>query len=391
MAFQSCYALRTVPEYTVVGYILLVAAAACLLMMKPNTENAGFRWVALFGFIVVVGVIVSALFNSGLAISADTIRLVLILLVAILIVSRVSFSVFIRYFIVTMKALTLITLVVWACVNILRIDFHLPEVANFRGLIYQVGILFFQSAQYTTDSGLYQCMSIFWEPGIYASFLLLAIAMETCGIAARKPQDLLLFSVADVLTFSTAGIAMLPIALIPLLFSRKGKGSTALFLLCLIVALMCVLNIQSILEVLALINPSLFGKLVQTDLVTTATRLTSPLINLEAWTSSPLIGLGLDGASSYYEASMNAMSAVDSMTSTTTYLLAAFGATGVLVAVMWCVGIFKMPYGSYYRKIFFLLLIFLIMNKETHTTTMAMYCLLFYFTQQAFGSLRSKS
>ena len=391
VAFQSCYALRTVPEFTIAGYVLLVAAFICLLAMKPEADHLDSIWVVLLGAAVVVGVMVSTLWNSGLSIDADTIRLILILFVSILMVLKVAFSTFIRGFIGAMKALTLIALGVWVCVNLFRIELPLPEVANFRGLVYQVGILFFQSTQYMTDFGFYQCMSVFWEPGIYASFLLLAITLETCEIAERKPQDIILFAIAVVLTFSTAGIAMLPIALLPLLFSNKGKGSTALFWLCLVLVLVCVLNIETILQYLAFLNPSLFGKLVQIDLVTTATRLASPAINLEAWTSSPIVGLGLDGASSYYEASMSSISSVDSMTSTTTYLLAAFGVTGLLISVMWFVGILKMPCSSTYQKILLLLLFILIMNKETHTTTMVLYCFLLYFVHQAFNSPRSKS
>lgn len=378
IAFQSCYALLTVSEYTIIGYLLLVLALLSLLMVKPLNGGMLSKGCVAVGAVFLFGIMLSTLINEGFSFSPDTLRLLAVVAISLLIVAKVPFCTFISGFLTVLKVLTLVALFVWLLVNVFRVSMPLPEATNFRGLVYQIGYIFFLSSQYTDFGGLYDSLSIFWEPGIYSSFLLIGIALETSGVAELKKSDIALFSVAVLSTFSTAGIVLLPVAMSPLLFRKNGKFSAALFFALLSLTLVIVINMQSILQFLATVNYSLFGKLVQLDMLTTSTRIESPLINLNGWLLNPVIGNGLEGATNYYQLAMASSSAIDSMTSTSTYCLSAFGAFGAIPIVCWIAGVMRVRRVTIYQKVIFLTLIFIVLNKETHTATLFLYCLMFY-------------
>jgi hypothetical protein len=287
----------------------------------------------------------------------------------------VDFAIFSRCFIACMKLITIISLVVYVLVGCMGVNFNLPTVTNVNGQVYTNGIVFF-ILQPLESIGFRNC-GIFWEPGLFASFLIVALIFEMYfKFGKMNLLNLLLFTLGILSTLSTAGYVAL-FFVFALLLCRDSKNNNIwapLTLMILAGFLYCYFDV--IIQFLLVYNYHLFIKLVAMS-GSGSTRLFGPLLNLAIFKSYPVFGAGFYEANNLYIQNMFSFDA-NAQTSTSTYFMAALGGFGVLYTCLWAYGVWKIRHLHVVGKIALLCLILIILNKEPHSTMLFTYCFLFY-------------
>lgn len=276
-----------------------------------------------------------------------------------------------------MCATSCVSLFVWIATNWLGINLPFPGFENVNGVHYKTIFIVSQFAEAYIDAS--NSMGFFWESGIFASYLLLAISVEFMVNKKASKVRLALLVVTLFTTGSTAGFLLLPLALAVGLLKNGGRGRVAISIGIVILVLWAFTNYSTIIEVLMQFDPLLFWKLGDADAVTRLTRLQSPGVCWNLFSASPVLGLGYGEALEAYSAVAVGSSTIDSLTTTSFFQLAAFGVSGF---VMWGVTLYaliatrRLPLSA---SILLALLFVMVINKEPHTASALTYILVFSF------------
>lgn len=220
---------------------------------------------------------------------------------------------------------------------------------------------------------------IFWEPGLFASYLILASVFEIEFSQKHSRWKLIIFVVTVLTTYSTAGIILL--CLVGILLVDKEIENNNIRMIWFFVLILLGLTIfifqNRILESLIHINPEVFSKLLGEDTSKT-TRLGGPLLNLSIFYSHPIFGAGFSGATELFQ-NMKILFKADSQTSTSLYMMAALGIGGICYTIWWIKGIMTNKNFSFLSKIVIVIIVISILNKEPHNALMATWLILFVF------------
>lgn len=282
-------------------------------------------------------------------------------------------------------------LTIISCVSIILFFLHLitDSVVGFYAFETNTSIVSNFTFLNFQDIFLNRIQSVFWEPGLFASFLLVGSAFEIIVIKEKHYFRIITFLFALVLTFSTAGyiLYLLVIAIfVDELLTEKGKTKltvifeTAFFPVLIILILVLFIFPDKFSNIL----PSVFNKLVDTNQSFT-TRLYSPLINLQIFKKNPVFGSGIHGANySYSMELVNYSEIMDAQTSTTTSLLSKFGVLGIIPTLMLIAGPLGWKKTNVFKRICFVLLLFFIFNKEPHENILFSWILIFYFIFESY-------
>ena len=224
---------------------------------------------------------------------------------------------------------------------------------------------------------IFRNQGVFWEPGLYASYLLIAMMLEINFSRNIKIWKIIILIITLFTTLSTAGILML--SLIILLYVERFIKKKYMYYL-FVLAVMTIVIIgyffkDNIIQYLVEFNPRLFFKLLSNE-TTKMTRLYAPLLNLFIFLENPIFGAGYIGATEIFQLEKMKYY-IDSQTSTNFYMLAALGTFGVLYTVWWLKSIFMNKSFSIITKIGIFLLIFIILNKEPHNELLLTWVILF--------------
>lgn len=302
------------------------------------------------------------------------------ILCAIVIAKLLSFERFVKYYQIIIFALTIVAIFVFLFTAISGINFSiLPEFVSGKDRVYFN--YFFLAFQY----GENRIQSIFWEPGLFATFLLLAMAFEILFRRKTRPLFFAVYLIGLFLTFSTFGYVCFAIVCL-LAVNKKVKN---FWLACLAYALVISIFVlfigftDSILPFLTKILPSVFTKLDNkgTIEIIGGDRLYSPMFDIECWLKSPIFGNGMSKMTTYY-ADAALTKNIHAQTSTTTYFLAEFGILGLAFPVFFSFGLFKMKNISPENKAILFILFLLILSKEPHQGIMLDYILMFLFVKE---------
>lgn len=129
--------------------------------------------------------------------------------------------------------ISVISLIMFICINILHIQIPYTSITVEKETEFYrsyFGIFYTARTYYKTIMGIsfYRLQSFFWEPGIFAIYLNIAIFYYTFYIRNGKIYQLIIFLICMVLTLSTTGICLV-CGLITICFvknfniSKKGK------------------------------------------------------------------------------------------------------------------------------------------------------------------------
>lgn len=145
-------------------------------------------------------------------------------------------------------------------------------------------------------------MGIFWEPGAFQTYLIIAMIFEDCIDHKRKIWHLLIYSIAILTTISTTGIICL--LLFWIVYILKNDKKTVSLLMGLVVLLCCIIVIaypdllppQMRFGIVEKLNDLFSG---DQELRTVQTRMDSIVYPLQAFWENPLFGVSKSGMSAW--------------------------------------------------------------------------------------------
>lgn len=302
------------------------------------------------------------------------------ILCALLIAKLLNFEKFIKYYQIAIFVLTLIAIFVFLYFLITGFNFSLlPEFASGKNTAFYN--YFFLTFQY----GEKRMQGIFWEPGMLASFLLLALSFEIIFRRRIRPLFFITYLVGLLLTFSTFGYACLTIVAI-LFVNKKIRNfwvAAVLYILFFGSATSIFIFTDKIVPILVDILPAVFGKLINKGNIVlfSGDRVHSLQFDIECWLKNPIFGNGMTKMSQYY-ADAAITRDIHAQTSTLTYYLAEFGILGLAFPFFLILGLVSMKRPELENKIVLLMLYVLILFKEPHQGIMFDYVFMFLVVKE---------
>ncbi|GAA4118566.1 hypothetical protein GCM10022249_23460 [Enteractinococcus coprophilus] len=288
----------------------------------------------------------------------------------------IPFDIFVHWFCGAMAVFSLIALAAW----LLFIVFELPlvgnEVINYNGAVYNNGVIYFLLLGWD-GLPIDRSMGPFWEPGLFASFIVIALLAEiSFRIAPVRKWVIVSLLLGIVIAQSTAGFLLVIPALALALFRRRTTITGVIAFFISLLALTAYTQLESIIRRLIAFNPELFGKLEQ-EALQSSSRMKVLDLNFQIFSDSPLIGWGFEGANQEVWDQM-ASSGVAAQTSTSTYFLAALGIVGLLYTLGWFAVLLDTSI-SLSERVIILICFLIIVNKEPHNAILVTFVFLFYF------------
>lgn len=232
----------------------------------------------------------------------------------------------------------------------------------------------------------------FWEPGIFASHIILAFLLLQIDDGMR-PGDRFsnrlkgriwlytLFVVTLISTQSTAGYLLLILTILNSILSRikiytkRDLIKMVGVFLTGIAVLNVYFNIQNILSRFSLDEHRVFEKMLE---ISDSQRMLSIEHNWRAFIASPLIGNGYTGLGMLYTMKDTVLD-----TATSFRMLAVFGITGILFTYVLMRGVAKQATIPVYSRVILGIILLCIINKEPHDSFLLTWCLIMYTNQTA--------
>lgn len=376
VVYNSGYALLTIEDN--ISLFLLVPMAVLVFSISIFKNNLLKQKINRY-LVVYYGLIISCfftiLYNQDVFKYTSYMRFIFVITLAFSITQVISFYKFIDIYIYIMRLIVMISLIVYVFVNIFHFTIPFPIVMNINGTAYYNGIITFIMTHATERN-----IGVFWEPGIYCSFLIIAMVIEICFKKKMSKFNVILFLIAVLTALSTAGYLLLPFIAV-LLFNRNRKRNSYITIIInvifLIIFTFIAVQIDNI--VLALYNsfPYVFGKVLNMS-GSFLTRVSGPAIDWTIFVKSPLFGVGfVDYQVIWRELASGA--GVIAQTSTITYFVATLGLGGVLYLYSVVNGILKLPSLNLIARLSILMIFIFIVTKEPHQHNVTIFIFLFYF------------
>lgn len=374
----SGYALTTTPLLARTLHVSLGLAAVlvCWMVISGKPFSTRGTWLPLaIASLLVLTALFSALLQAD-ATLASTLHVPVLILCGYLISQAVPFDIFVSWFSGAMAVFSLIAVAAWLLFIVLGLPLVGSEVTNFNGAVYNNGVVYFLLIAWD-GTPIDRSMGPFWEPGLFASFIVIALLAE---ISFRKRPVRIWVIIALVLGIfsaqSTAGFLLVIPALALFLFKRRSTLSGIIAFLISMLALVGYSQLDSIIHRLMEFDPEVFGKLEQ-EALQSSSRMNVFDLNLQIFSESPVIGWGFEGANQQVVTRM-ADAGVAAQTSTSTYFLAALGLVGLLYTFGWFALLLDSSL-SISERVIILVCFLSIINKEPHTAIMVTYVFYFYF------------
>lgn len=324
----------------------------------------------LFCYVLIFGIIISSLMNEFQI--RSSIRLIMIILYSYLFTNLIEFKTFTKYYTKILKWLTLISLIVFTGVNYFNIKLNLPIFENVNGATYYNGLVFFLFKKYGTNRNL----GIFWEPGLFASFLIIGIILES--LKKRKSKiNILIYCIGIISTKSTFAF-FIGILLIGYFIIMRLKKINKIIILIISISSYFII-IKRKVEILLKLNeifPLVFGKILKKSNSITE-RIESPLQNLKFFFENPIFGKGVDFVEKAYSTILTTP-----QTSTSTFFLGTLGFIGILYTVMIIYGVLNLKTIDIISRMILLIIILIIVNKEPHINLTLTYIFIFYLCRK---------
>ena len=255
------------------------------------------------------------------------------IVIAYLAVTRFSFDKIVEIFLKIMMCVTIISLIGYFLVNNTNILSNLPSIYNTNDVEYKTAIIF----NYIPAVSDRNC-GMFWEPGIFATYLSISLIFELVFKRGKTSFfRIIIFSLGIITANSSAGFALLPLCLLLILTKKHKNKNLNLFFNLLTVILIFVIifayfNLESLLQNSPLANNEYVQKLLLENMESQS-RVQALEHNMNIFFDFPIFGAGISYVSEHMQFVAD--------TSTTTYLLSAFGILGALYTIFWAYGIFR--------------------------------------------------
>ncbi len=277
---------------------------------------------------------------------------------------------FMKSFLDIMFFMAITSIICYFLLNFTSLNLPFPFYDSYSGIKYGVGFIF----NYLPYQKLRNC-GMFWEPGLMATFMIFSLLIDSIVFNSPYMVRTMSFICALVLTYSSAGLVLLALFVLFILFKRFGKetiSKSELFLLLfvLISAVLVFFETDFVIKTFfSSSNYSLQGltEKLLTEKLSTSQRMMSITLWWDRFLSSPIIGTSI--VDLYNE---------DFIwdTATSFMFLGLFGFLGCIYTVGWIKGSLQLGI-SLSSRIVFCVIMLLIVNKEPHGTLMFSWFLLF--------------
>ncbi|WP_140157784.1 hypothetical protein [Arenibacter amylolyticus] len=375
----SGYPLSTVP-----GNLNYFSLIPITLIITIKLGSRGKLWPKNFAsyafFLLLFLTLTSFITNLNVNNLSLNIKFLLVISFSYMFCLFVSFNDFIKFYLKTLKVISIISLIGYSILNYTSLTIPLGTFKNINDVEYYNGIVFFAIKSFSEygNDGFERNIGAFWEPGLFATTLLIAIVFELWKNKINK-VNIIIFLIALYTTKSTFGyIMVLPI--VAIIMSKKIKTKRNIIILNTFfigILTFSVNYLNDILVHLSSLNPILFSKLV-TESASVNERIESPLINLEIFKNNILFGAGIGNIENLFISLTES-----SQTSTSTYFLATFGILGISYTLFFIYGILSFKKVNLTSRLMFLIIILTQINKEPHMYFTLTFILMFYFLKMS--------
>lgn len=330
-------------------------------------------------YLVLIIVVFSAVLNISDISFAVSGRCILSLTLAVLLIFNFSTGIdAITAFVKVMRFYAICGVAFWIIFVVFNVSMSfLPTVTSASNASVEYKSLFIYSIMVGSDRN----NGIFWEPSIFAGYLILSMFFSKFYLGYSKKKILVLL-VALITTQSSGGILLLILFITCCVWENSSKSifnNIVAKVLVIIAALAVVIFWDLIGQILLNINYDVFSKIFNLSTHgSSLTRLESARIDLAIWRSSPILGVGVDKMETMFLNLRDILGTITNMahTSTSTEYLAAFGLGGLWINWLWISTVFSNR-RSIIWKVLVLLSFFIVLNESPQINFTWTYFILF--------------
>lgn len=351
--FVLVFLLGGTPFATInTGISNIVLPIAVIPMCAMLRKRTAFSTSSGLYVVLVLAVLATAIVNSELFIRPHY-RLIACLTIALYIVNRFQAHKIKALYLNWMFYVTLASFAFYFLANNTNFLSVLPKVSNVNNRVYAIGIIY----NYIIDIPE-RNSGCFWEPGIFASYLTIAIVFASDNVQ-KNWKKIVVFILGILTAKSSAGYALLFVT-IPFVLMRNKQVSgikKVLYFFMTFIVIILAINMDAIIIATGLSQNPWIAKLLTGNL-TMSSRYTALVHNLEVFSRFPIFGAG------YNYVIDNQVYCCD--ISTSTYLMSIYGVLGILFTFVMIAGPIRCKSISIYSKALYVLIMLMIFNKETH-------------------------
>lgn len=222
--------------------------------------------------------------------------------------------------------------------------------------------------------------SIFWEPGCFQTFIILAFLFEISKYGEKSRKKIYVYILATITTMSTTGMVALFLAIIIWLIesNNKTKLKGIRFLISALTVLVVVISVFQLLpqglsnrtfdKVSAILNGDMSN-------ISVSTRMNAVFYSLQSALKSPLIGVGRSGLTAlgnYNEAGLSIM------TFTPGNWMGRYGILFGIIAVIGFLQVRDNLFETRNAKVISIVLLIVVIATEAYTTNALIWVFVFY-------------
>lgn len=344
-----------------------------ILLLLESSINRKINLMILIKVLVTLALIfLPMIFNADLKSLYSYVTFFFLIVFSVVFVDILSFEKFSSYYINVVIIITVISIIFFIANSFLHININYSIFVSYNGIKYKNFYnIYFQIYDSTKN------ISIFWEPGLFSSYIALAMIL----LVFQKNISLLkmIILIIGILTSGSTSGYVLIILVFLLRFSKNGdykKNGTLTTIIIIFLVTMLFLNYNKIVDYLIGLNSEIFSKLLFDD-VSSKTRIYSPIIDFKIYLKSPIFGFGINKFNLKYLEEIKG-TFVDSQTSTIGFLLGSFGIFGLIYLYMLIRGVFKNLKFNFSTKFIIFTIVLFILNKEPHYSMLVSWIFVMY-------------
>ena len=226
----------------------------------------------------------------------------------------------------------------------------------------------------------------FWEPSIYAGYLMIAMYFSHFFLEQRKKVCIVL-CIALLTAQSSGGFLLLILFLVACVWNKQGADGKNIIILrvaSIIIMIVVLIFWDYIAYQLVLWNPEMFSKIFEISTNgSSLTRLQSVTVDLNIWKKSIILGVGVDRLEILFLQMRDIIATISGMahTSTSTEYIAAFGVGGIWINYLWIRGLVQEKKNIVW-KIIMIISFVLILNESPQINFVYTYFVLFVLGQE---------
>ena len=370
-------------KYIFLKYLTLISLFGIIIInkkLKIHKEKI-FIYIAL-----IICLISSLVFNND--ITGGYFYRIFVLGLSILISEYINMEEFWMYFVRIMKVISISAIIGYGLKLINNYIFNMfPVITNVSGFRYSN--LFITCIPENTE-GFLRSYGIFREPGVYQMFLIVAMIIYMFVINEKKTFDLIIFTVALLLTFSTTGYIALIILLIGYFIkkqnlSEKKSRIKAKFMMILGLVFTYLMLFTDILYKEE--YGSVFGKFSSNNGSLNA-RWASIITNIDMFFESPVFGKGITYVDLNYSYNAYKLLNIKVLDNTNT-LFMQLAMFGLMFSIIWIILYYKFCLKitkNYYISLIILCVFFVLFMGQNLSYSMLFNLIPFY----AIGKIKRK-